>query len=94
MCSQDACWSLYVGREFGTPTPAADQNIPKGEEELGLDLESWDDDALEDENELGVVSVNGTPGKEREKRESTHIFPTFMASCDLMRICRRILDVV
>lgn len=32
--------------------------------------------------------------KEKEKRESTHIFATFLASCDLLRICRRILDVV
>ncbi|KAH8100729.1 hypothetical protein DFH11DRAFT_1553940 [Phellopilus nigrolimitatus] len=73
-CAQDACWALYVGRDFGIPVS---QNEPYTLAELAdpiLDRMSW--------RKSGV------------QPQVCWTFSTFLYSCGLMKISRKIMAIM
>lgn len=81
-CAQDACWALYVGREFGIPSGQSD---PHALAELGagsnviplLDCMAW-----------------RQPGGCDTETQTCLTFTTFLWSCSLMKISRKIMSLM
>ena len=76
-CAQDACWSLYVGREFGIPL--GHNNDPHSLLALAdpdLDYMTW-----------------RRPDSDGQA-QMCRTFTVFVWTCDLMKISRRIMDLM
>lgn len=79
LCSQDACWSLYVGRDFCVSSPAeagSSHEAPRPFIDQGFDQMPW---------------VHLPSGMDPQPNNLTK---TFAATCELLVISRRIMDVV
>ena len=77
LSSQDACWSLYVGRDFCVSAPAeAGSEVPGPFIDEGFDQMPW------------VHSPSGM------LPQPNYLTKTFAATCELLLISRRIMDVV
>lgn len=75
----DVCWSLYVGRDCCLPDPSsATEKVSLPPIDEEIDSAVWD------------WSVSPTKVPEQPNR----MMSTFVASCELMRIGRKIIDVV
>jgi len=79
LCSQDACWSLYVGRDFCVSAPAeagSPHEVPGPFIDEGFDQMPW---------------VHLPSGMDPQPN---YLTKTFAATCELLLISRRIMDVV
>lgn len=116
-CAQDACWSLYVGREFGIPLGSGGRmDDPFGlldvAENVGerLDWMTWRSRSAANANGANVDGAGANAGaiqregeKEMETEEDRNArmgihqcrtFTVFLWSCQLMKISRRIMDLM
>ncbi|KLO06178.1 hypothetical protein SCHPADRAFT_946303 [Schizopora paradoxa] len=86
--SQDACWSLYVGREFGIPMgPDDDPSVLEGLVDPMLDTMGW-------RQEPRKAVVEGEEIEEPVVPQKCGTFSVFLWSCYLMKISRRIMDLM
>ncbi|TDL15297.1 hypothetical protein BD410DRAFT_796511 [Rickenella mellea] len=77
-CVQDACWSLYVGREFTTLLADIDKELLSHPFARSLDAEPF----------------QYAPTDHHNERIPSQIFSNFSATCELMQISRRIMTVM
>ena len=99
--AQDACWSLYVGREFGIPL-----DLGRGPEDCGddpfilrelvhqvtgggdeMDRMSW-------RRTVPAMDVATTEHDTKGEETVCWTFTVFLWSCQLMKISRRIMDLM
>ncbi|EPQ54782.1 hypothetical protein GLOTRDRAFT_77517, partial [Gloeophyllum trabeum ATCC 11539] len=76
--SQDVCWSLHVGREFCVPEPSDKQKIPVPFVDSEFDQITY----------MCPEPFFNVPA------QPSLLSSTFAASCDLLKIARRIMEIV
>lgn len=105
-CAQDACWSLYVGRDFGIPLgngpsddPASLLDVYEGMSER-LDRMCWRRAHIAENSAKAITDAEPEDATSVEEHQTDMNFPqcrtftVFLWSCQLMKISRRIMDLM
>ncbi|TDL25413.1 hypothetical protein BD410DRAFT_785348 [Rickenella mellea] len=95
-CAQDACWSLYVGRDFATSLHGADKDLLAHPFAQALDNEPFQHPFPSSRSSShSSTTGNGRGGRGDEiTGQPGFIMTTFVASCELMMISRRVMGII